>query len=224
MAIVLTQTNRTLTSVTFGVTGITDDRRTYIWIPWRVNPVDDTNWWILQDAESNGDVVGFYTSGGDNGSIQVIFSLANTAEYKVWDFCVTNVINGNDTAVSNLFHGIIMFEWDGTATKTAGNDVDITENDFIKLNWFALYIRYWIGGVDNSWEYYTDAIYADDLLEIAQKIYDTAYGLTTSKLANRSNILSYTGYILDYATSGGYIYATFFNNIKSAINSFNLST
>ena len=220
----LTQTARTATSVTFSVSGITDDRQTFIWMPLLGTP----DWITLATAYSLGYISSYSASGGNNGTITVNFYASDTVEFKVWEFQVGNFISGNPTAWSSVLDAILKFEWDGAATKYTGNDIDITVDDLRRLNNFGSYINAWIiGGEGSYWDLVGivtgDGLWNEYIRLPIQNIHDTAYGLSSSILANRSNILSDTSNILDLVYEGEECYALYFNDIKSAINNFNLS-
>lgn len=221
MGINIAQTGRTATSVTFDVYGIVNDRGTYIWIPFAPTPA----WYSLVDANAAYYIASYSVTDPKNGSITVYFYETDTAEYKVWDFQVGNFVDGTPNAWSLVLDTIIKFEWDGAAaTKYTGDNMDITTNDFYKLNYFTAYIYWWIGNTNNSFiTVDTTAIHAADLAAMAQKIYYTANGLSSTTLPFRTFILAWVNDILTYVTSGADCKAKYFNDIYSAINSFNLS-
>ncbi|HYE12250.1 MAG TPA: hypothetical protein VEF53_18930 [Patescibacteria group bacterium] len=230
MAITLEQTDRTPNSVTFSVSGITDNRSTLIW------HVLNQEWITLTEAYDTLYIRNYSTSGGDNGTITVVFwdTRVGLNDYdnelywydsdynlKCWDFAVVNVSGGVNTDVEYITTIVELF-WDNTSTKLTDGDFDMTLADQIRFQWFACYMQAWIGLIDNVWSIYTDILYGEDMREAAQKIYDTAYGLSSTKLPNRSTVLSNMGDILDEAYKDTSVYSTHLNGIKNAINNFNL--
>lgn len=226
MAINLTQTDRTATSVTFDVDGITDDRQTFIWIP---DPlIDGGDWLTLSDAYSLDFIQSYSTSGGVNGTITVNFYASDTLEFKVWEFFVCNYVGGSPTDTSEVLDTILKFEWDNEATKYTGDDFDVTVSDLIRLNNFSSYMNAWIAFGDGLY-YDLEGIESGDdfwngyFLLPAQNIYDTADYLSSSTLSTRSAILALVGDVINNTATGEMCYASDFNAIKAAINSFNLS-
>jgi hypothetical protein len=98
----------------------------------------------------------------------------------------------------------------------------MTLADQIRLQWFARYIYYWIAGVYNNWSIYINYLYGEDMREAAQKIYNTAYNLSSTNLPNRSSILTDADMVLQFAYTDNEVYASHLNSIKDAINDFNL--
>lgn len=221
LAITLQQTGRTDTGITFSVSGITQDRLTYMWI------VQRQEWMTLPDAKSAGYIASYYTFGGDNGTISVNFDVFSVLEYKVWQFIVKNFVDGIETDSSDILNTVLKFEYDNTQTKTAGNTIDITVDDMKRLNLFALYMRSWVLNVES--QYYPlddvlsgDNIAADYLALCGRNILDVASSQSNSTLPNKNEIVSLSSYISDNVISGTEVKAQYFNDICTAINHFNM--
>ena len=224
MAITLQQTGRTTTSVTFSISGITGDRQTYIWLPMLGG---SNKWTTLSAAYSLGYVSSYSATDSYNGNITVNFYSRDTEIYKVWEFYVYNYANGNPTESSNILDTVLAFQYDNALTKSTGGNIDITVNDMRRINLFASYMDSWINNGTGTYYPLTsnvkgDSIFAVYLTQPARNIYNTAYNLGSTRLPNRSSILNYTGNILDYVSSGATFRASYFNNIRDAINNFNM--
>lgn len=232
MSIILTQTDRTENSVTFSISGVTGDRKTYVWMP-----MMSTNgqWISLSDAYSLSYIKDFSTTDDRNGEITVTFYSEDAEEYKVWQFYVYNYVGSDVTDASEMLNTILYFDYDYSSTKYPGDTIDITVNDLRRINLFAMYIYAWIIWEDEEGcQYYPldDAdsgysILADYLVLPAQNIYNAANYLSSSYynyLSDRSYIKSIMSDITDNCYSGSPFYAEYFNNIKYAINNFNLET
>lgn len=229
MAIEIWQTGRTATSVTYKVSGLmpTDTAEKYIYIPWQ------QQWRTLEYARQNTLIAGF-SEIGEIGNIRRITINLNPDSvedpdapdingFKVWQVYVVGYdVNGRLVGASGILNTIVAFQYDGEQLKYSGDPIDITVNDFKRLNWFAHYIYYWIGGVNNSWSFYTDAIYADDFKNIAQKIRNTSAQFNYVQLPDKASIESKLNNILNNVASGEPFKADYFNDIWDAINSFNL--
>ncbi|MBQ7718746.1 MAG: hypothetical protein IJT38_05545 [Clostridia bacterium] len=231
MSIILQQTSRTQNSVTFSISGITNDRMTYVWMPMMSS---NGQWVSLSSAYSLGYVKSFSTTSNTNGSITVEFYQSDANEYKVWQFYVANYSGGSATETSEMLNTILKFEYENTSTKHSGSSVDVTVDDLRQLNLFGVYIFDWIIYSEGGASYYPlknassgDPILAKYLVLPAQNIYNAANKLTSSyynSLSNRTTIKNYLSDIINNASSGSAFYADYFNNIKSAINNFNCKT
>jgi hypothetical protein len=235
MAITLQQIDRTELSVTFSVSGITNDRATFIWIP---DPLIEGGGWLSLDPLKSTNIYDFidssYSTNPTNGDITVYLYPENVLLFPIWEFVVINYIGEEAGIQSEILDTIVKFDYENTNTKSIGNSIDITVADLRKINLIGSYIDSWINlgegtyyplnGVTNG-----DRMFADYLLLPTQNIHDTATALTSTKLPDRTFILAWLHAILNGATglphlqSGEKVYATYFNNIKNAINNFNLS-
>jgi hypothetical protein len=224
MAITLRQIGGDIDTVRFSVSGIANDRQTYIWI-WQ-----QEDWIALDDAWKRGYISSYSTALGNNGVIAVVPDSASIASgHKLWAFYVANVKDGVTTETSEVLYTVLGFEYDGEAEKYAGGEVDITINDLQNINRFGEKLSYFIAKNDET-EYYPlgdvrpgDVIFADYIVLPAQNILAAAKSCSTAKLSNRADIISMMNNIVDNVRSGSEFKAEYFNDLKDCINNFYMS-
>lgn len=228
MAVKLAQTERTKNSVTFSVSGITTDRRTWVWVETLAE------WVILSEATVADGITDIETDGGDNGTITVYFdSAAIKSGYKVWAFCVDDYSIAEKKVISesDILYTVLFFDYENTTEKVIGKSIDLTVEDFKNMGMFAVQLFVFLGEYQSDLDfyyYYDDVfqgydIYADYLLLPAKQIYNAANKLTIKQLPLRAFIMKSMDNIIDNVRSGSDFKAEYFNDMYYAINQFNMN-
>ncbi len=229
----MTQVGRTENSVTINVSGITDgDRQTYIWITNVILGTKDGSWMTLQQAKNNGYITEFYTADFDsnNGDITVVIADEYAWEYKVWDLLVENVNTANEPVYIST---VLWFNYDNASTKMQGESIDITVSDCIRLWCFGNSLRLWIVGDGEGVDYSIidrlymaekgDEIFADYIRTPAQGILSSIQNVSPAIFPNYAPCHANIQDVVNRCKSGAEFEAQFFEEIKVAINSFNIS-
>lgn len=225
MAITLTQTGRTATSVTFSISGIANQwsqRQTWIWNTIR------REWVTLQTACSEGLISSYSAEGDPNGSITVTANRQYAAEYKVWQFRVQEMLDGTTVSSSNVLNTILKFKFEKSARKSPDAPLDITVKDLQNFNFFGSYIDSWINNGQGSYWILDsvssgDPILADYLYLPAEHIYNAASAINSSNFPYREGVKAFARKVLDNVYSGAIVTADCFNGLMNAINNFNLN-
>lgn len=219
----LKQVGRTDTSFTFSVSGITGDRSTELWIDEKQEFV------TLSNAVEQGYIESFSADSAMNGNITIHMVPYIGKIYPVWKIIVSDLRNGT-WSVSNLLVALLRFDWDGEQTKTSGAPFDITAADADRLNLFAYQLGNACGGTyakEAFWfENISGSTFYDSIIKIpAMAIRDAANNrLTYASLPGGETIVSNMQDIIDNVVTGETCRAKYFNNIRNALNRFNVET
>jgi hypothetical protein len=233
------QVGRTTNSVTINVSGITEgNRQTYIWMPSTILNSSSGDWLTLSSAATKGYVTSIVTDfETNNGDITVVLPAKYYKDFKVVQFEVHNVdTKSGDSAI--FISTILKFEFENNpdGKKVSGEAIDITVNDLKEINKFGWNIAYWMcndknGKPTHDGLHYTlagvvsgDPIYAFYMSQPASNIayaadFNIAHFVGTSYDAVYTN--SYN--VSKRCVSGADFKALYFNQIKDAINYFNLT-
>lgn len=220
MAIRMQQQDKTPTSVTIQILGITGDRQTYIWVP---TLTQSNKWMKLNDALNEGRIAGYSVGGADNEEITVEMIPEDADRYKVWDFYV-NDITGNGTYTSGTLHTVLGFEFENAAEKQTGKSIDITRKDLRALNYIGRSIDIWINRGNGDYYYPFDEengeapLFADYLAAPASYIWSSANNFKSNDLLiNFSDIIDLSVDIKNLK-SGDVVRAKTFNDFKTVID------
>ena len=232
MAIEITQTGRTATSITFSVSndGTWINRYTSIYC----YAADD--FYGLETAAQLELIDSFSTTGGLNGTITINFNTEDTVENKIWPVYVENLDGDNNSIEgTDILYCILAFSWDNSATKVIGNNFDITVNDLKRLNLIAYTMFALIGsGTPKSFyqflnDHTGDSVYAvyitDAAFNIRHAIYAAnGYGWLVDNYNQDFHTTSRAqlSAIITNAVTGSNIKAEYFNNLCYIINHVNL--
>ncbi|MBQ5851656.1 MAG: hypothetical protein IIW54_12730 [Lachnospiraceae bacterium] len=226
------QVGRKKNSVTINVSGITDgDRQTSVWMPADVINSSTGMYFTLQDASRYGYITSFYVASLDdaNGDIEIVVSDAYLNKgYRLLDVKVEIVKNKQVVSWLNI-NTILGFNYEKSATKVAGEEIDITVKDMRELNLFGYYMCLWMANPEERVLYHTlegiqkgDVIYADYMTTPAANILTALYANIANFVGiNFSGVVEYL--VSAHVRPGDAFRAYAFNNIKSAINGFNIS-
>lgn len=220
MAIRMQQQDKTPTSVTIQVLGITGDRQTYIWVP---TLTQSNKWMTLSDAFYEGRIAGYSVGGAENEEITVEMIPSDADRYKVWDFYV-NDITGNGTYTSDTLHTVLGFEYENAPEKHRGEPIDITRKDLRALNYIGRSIDIWINRGNGDYYFPFDEdngeepLYAEYLAAPANYIWNCANNFKSNDLLIQfSDIIDRSVDIKDLQ-SGDVVRAKTFNDFKAVID------
>lgn len=233
------QVGRTTNSITINVGGITEgDRQTWVWEP------KTGEWYTLQAAEGYGYINGFDVANLDdnNGDITVYIPDEYADKYKVWAITVVNLV-ANKTDIGTLEEArtdnawiyistVIGFEYENEKYKKSGEKIDITVRDCLHLWYFGNYMSFWICENGEEIDYgildclYTsdtgDEIYADYLSAPARGILEAVED-SIDYVPNYVPVFANVNDVVDRCKSGADFEAQFFEEMRVAINNFNMS-
>lgn len=220
MAIRMQQQDKTPTSVTIQILGITGDRQTYIWVP---TLTQENKWMTLSDAYSSGRIAAYSVGGTENEEITVEMIPSDAERYKVWDFYV-NDFTGNGTYTSDTLHTVLGFAFENAPEKETGEPIDITRKDLRDLNYIGRSIDIWINRGSGE-PYYpfeeesgVEPLYADYVSAPAEHIWNCANNFKSNDLLIQfSDIIDRSVDIKDLR-SGDVVRAKTLNDFKTVID------
>ena len=221
MALSITQTDRTNSSVSFSISGLWSDRKVMIWIPW------ENQWYHITEALNNNWIDTYWFSGNQNGTANIYINSDYTGDdgFHVWDFQILGYNGSTIVQASDVLHTILKFEWDGGgANKLKDNIFNFSQDEMARMEDFIANMYYWIGGGSEwNWTYYTNYLYASDYVEMATKLYNTATYVTSTQVPNRNTIRSYMANIISFVQRGEDCKDYYFNRVAWSINNFNMT-
>ncbi len=233
------QVGRTTTSVTINVSGITEgNRQTYIWMPSTILNSSKGEWIPLGEAATLGYITAIETDfEANNGDITVELPKKYYKDFKVVQFEVHNVdTQSGDSGV--FISTVLKFEFENNPDydKIPGEDIDITVNDLKTINKFGWNIAYWMcvdknGNPTHDGLHYPldgvvsgDPIFAFYLSQPASNIaYAADFNIQYFRGTSYDAVYQNSYNVSKYCFSGADFKALYFNQIKDAINYFNLS-
>lgn len=235
--ITVEQVDRTYNSITMNVSGMLEgDRQTYILISPNVRgekdndygnwTTDDWEWYTLPDAKAKGYISDYWVTdlGNNNGDIKVDIPNKFAETHKVWRFAIFNLVDG-DIVADITFNAVLEYDWDYTSKKVTGEPIDITRDDMIALNLAGVQLAWWAADLTGIY-YYSSSdidygeIYSEYLQLPAENIANGAHEIN-GKLTSYLNVYGYV-YSSTQVTPGATFRAGYFNDIKNAINNFNM--